>query len=415
MDRAPDRGARRRAGAARSEAPRRADDGDDHVYRAKDIAVMYRTNAQSRAIEEAFLRYGLRYQLVGGTRFYQRREVKDALAYLRALRSDMDWSASSGSSTCPGGASASKHHRGAARPGRPARWRRWGAITAPPRAAAGGLATRTRSALGTFATLISRLRTRVGLLPLPELLDAVLEESGYRASLTDGSQEGEDRWANLLELREVVDRYGDLEPIDALDRLLEETALVADQDAYAADADAATLITLHAAKGLEFDVVFIAGLEDGVFPHSRRSTTRARWRRSGGSPTSAMTRAKRPALPHARGAARHLGPRRVLRARRFLMEIPADLMHGPRLERAGDFDDDSARDPDMVFGRRTIALGRPSGPAGARWRGERPARGPASRRGIPTHAAIWRNARRLRFRGARSGSLAVPPGRMSGR
>ena len=136
-------------------------------------------------------------------------------------------------------------------------------------AGSGGLAARSRSALGAFVALITRLRTRVGLLPLPELLDAVLEESGYRASLMDGSQEGEDRWANLLELREVVDRYGDLEPQDALDRLLEETALVADQDAYTADADAATLITLHAAKGLEFDVVFIAGLEEGVFPHAR--------------------------------------------------------------------------------------------------------------------------------------------------
>ena len=97
----------------------------------------------------------------------------------------------------------------------------------------------------------------------------MLEETGYRAMLLDGSQEGEDRWANLLELREVVGRYADLEPEDAVDRLLEETALVADQDSYEKDADAVTLITLHAAKGLEFDVVFITGLEEGVFPHSR--------------------------------------------------------------------------------------------------------------------------------------------------
>ena len=87
--------------------------------------------------------------------------------------------------------------------------------------------------------------------------------------LADGSEEGEERWANLLELREVTTRYADLAPEDALDRLLEETALVADQDAYEGDADAVTLITLHAAKGLEFAVVFIAGLEEGVFPHNR--------------------------------------------------------------------------------------------------------------------------------------------------
>ena len=96
-----------------------------------------------------------------------------------------------------------------------------------------------------------------------------LETSGYRAMLADGSEEGEERWANLLELRSVTTRYDDLAPDDALDRLLEETALVADQDQYAGDSDAVTMITLHAAKGLEFPVVFIAGLEEGVFPHSR--------------------------------------------------------------------------------------------------------------------------------------------------
>src|SRR4029077_20026298 len=117
--------------------------------------------------------------------------------------------------------------------------------------------------------LVRAMRARIGVLPLPELLDAVLERSGYRAMLADGSEEGEDRWNNLLELRSVTTRYDDLEPEDALDRLLEETALVADQDAYEGEADAVTLITLHAAKGLEFPIVFIAGLEEGVFPHSR--------------------------------------------------------------------------------------------------------------------------------------------------
>ena len=125
-----------------------------------------------------------------------------------------------------------------------------------------------------FVALISRLRTRVGLLALPELLDAVLEESGYRAML-DGRLPG--RRGPLGEPAGAARGgrpYGDLEPEDALDRLLEETALVADQDAYDGDADAVTLITMHAAKGLEFDVVFIAGLEEGVFPHAGRSTTR---------------------------------------------------------------------------------------------------------------------------------------------
>ena len=121
----------------------------------------------------------------------------------------------------------------------------------------------------------------------------MLEQSGYRAMLADGTEEGEERWANLLELREVTTRYDDLSPEDALDRLLEETALVADQDTYEGETEAVTLITLHAAKGLEFPVVFIAGLEEGAVPaRAGRSTPNgrcrpgpSRWRRSAASPT----------------------------------------------------------------------------------------------------------------------------------
>ena len=230
---------------------------------------MYRMNAQSRAIEESFLRYGIRYQLVGGTRFYSRREVKDALAYLRILRSDTDSVSFERIINVPargiGDKTIEMLRAEAAREGGTT----WGAIEAAVTGELVGLAPRTRNALADFAILVRRLRTRVGVLSLPELLDEALEASGYRAMLADGSEDGEERWANLLELRSVTTRYDDLAPDDALDRLLEETALVADQDSYEGDADAVTLITLHAAKGLEFPVVFIAGLEEGLFPHSR--------------------------------------------------------------------------------------------------------------------------------------------------
>ncbi len=230
---------------------------------------MYRMNAQSRAIEESFLRYGIRYQLVGGTRFYSRREVKDALAYLRILRSDTDSVSFERIINVPARGIGDKTievlRAAAAREGGST----WGAIEAAAAGDLPGLAPRTRNALAEFAVLVRRLRTRIGIVALPELLDEALEASGYRAMLADGSEDGEERWANLLELRAVTTRYDDLSPDDALDRLLEETALVADQDSYEGDADAVTLITLHAAKGLEFPVVFIAGLEEGLFPHSR--------------------------------------------------------------------------------------------------------------------------------------------------
>jgi DNA helicase-2/ATP-dependent DNA helicase PcrA len=188
------------------------------------------------------------------------------------------------------------------------------------------------------------------LLALPELLDLMLEESGYRQMLQDGSEEGEDRWANLLELREVVDRYADLEPEDALDRLLEETALVADQDAYQADTDAVTLITMHAAKGLEFDVVFISGLEEGVFPHNRALDDPKQMEEERRLAYVGLTRARhRLYLTHA--------AQRVTFGRggfsvpsRFLLEIPSELMHGPRLVGGGEFVDEDQRPDDERSG-----------------------------------------------------------------
>jgi DNA helicase-2/ATP-dependent DNA helicase PcrA len=336
-------------GSAGSVLARRADGGDEKKHRLKDIAVMYRANAQSRPIEEAFLRYGLRYQLVGGVRFYQRREVKDALAYLRTLRSDTDVAAFERIINVPGRGIGERtieavRELAAARSGNV-----WQAIQ-DASSGAGGLAARTMNALGTFAGVIRRLRARVGLLALPELLDLLLEESGYRQMLQDGSQEGEDRWANLLELREVVERYSDLEPEDALDRLLEETALVADQDAYQADADAVTLITMHAAKGLEFDVVFISGLEEGVFPHSRALDDPKQMEEERRLAYVGLTRARhRLYLTHA--------AQRVTFGRggfsvpsRFLLEIPSELMHGPRLVGGGEFAEDDQRPDDERTG-----------------------------------------------------------------
>ncbi|HYM84272.1 MAG TPA: 3'-5' exonuclease, partial [Candidatus Dormibacteraeota bacterium] len=257
----------RLVGGRGSVLTRRADDEDGRL-RPQDVAVMYRMNAQSRAIEEAFLRYAIPYQLVGGTRFYQRREVKDALAYLRVLRSDTDVVSLERIVNVPSRSIGDKTLEAVRALAGTRDLSYFDALEAVVRGE-GDVGGRGRSAIAGFVALVRRLRTRVGVLALPELLDEVLEASGYRAMLADGSEDGEERWANLLELRSVTTRYDDLSPEDALDRFLEETALVADQDAYEGAADAVTLITLHAAKGLEFPVVFIAGLEEGVFPHNR--------------------------------------------------------------------------------------------------------------------------------------------------
>src|SRR4051794_5092551 len=347
---------------------RRADDEDAGSLRARDIAVMYRMNAQSRAIEESFLRYGIRYQLVGGTRFYSRREVKDALAYLRVLRSDTDSVSFERIINVPARAIGDKTIevlRGvAAREATST----WDAIERAARGEVDGLATRSRTSIADFAALIRRLRSRVGVLNLPELLDETLEASGYRAMLADGSEDGEERWANLLELRSVTTRYDDLEAEDALDRLLEETALVADQDTYEGDADAVTLITLHAAKGLEFPVVFIAGLEEGVFPHSRALDDEKELEEERRLAYVGMTRAmRRLFLSHAwRRATWGMGQPSV--PSRFLLEIPAELMVGPDLSTGGAGLD---VDLDLAFGARgTTRFGRTirTGSSGAAYR-----------------------------------------------
>ena len=359
-------------GAGGSFLARRADEGDERRYFLRDVAIMYRTNAQSRAIEEAFLRYGLRYQLVGGTRFYQRREVKDALAYLRVMRSDYDAAAYERIINVPARGIGDKtialiREEAARRAGNV-----WVALVSLSETAE--LASRTRSAIAGFVAVIESLRRRVGVLPLPELVDAVLEESGYRAMLLDGSQEGEDRWANLLELREVVSRYADLDPDDAVDRLLEETALVADQDTYEKDADAVTLITLHAAKGLEFDIVFITGLEEGVFPHSRSLDDRRQMEEERRLAYVGLTRARhRLYLTHASMRATW-GRGGFSVPSRFLLEIPAELVHGPRLVAHDEVDDDQ-RPADERFGDG-YDLSNILGPrGGSRLVGRRPAWG----------------------------------------
>ena len=228
--------------------------------------------------------------------------------------------------------------------------------------------------------------------------------------LADGSEDGEDRWANLLELRSVTTRYDDLEPEDALDRLLEETALVADQDLYEGDADAVTMITLHAAKGLEFPVVFIGGLEEGVFPHSRALDDEKELEEERRLAYVGMTRAmRRLFLSHAwRRATWGMGQPSV--PSRFLLEIPAELMVGPDLA-SGSADLDV--DLDLAFGARgTTRFGRPTRNGyggGAAYRQGSGTPG-APQAGQPFRPTRDLNAKREAYvEGAPSGSLGRRP------
>ncbi|RIL09188.1 DNA helicase UvrD, partial [bacterium] len=243
-----------------------------------DFAVMYRTNAQSRAIEDAFVRWRVPYQLVGGTRFYDRREIRDVLAYLRFVHNPMDVIALERIVNVPPrniGPKAWAALVDWARALGATLWDTLGYIAsetdrdAHP-AGAPALDGRTRNALVRFHDIMAGLMAARATLPVPQLLEQVLEAGGYAAWLRDGTDEGEERWENVRELRGVALDFESLAPGDGLAAFLESVALVSDVDSLDGRAGArVTLLTLHAAKGLEFAVVFITGVEEDRLPHAR--------------------------------------------------------------------------------------------------------------------------------------------------
>jgi DNA helicase-2/ATP-dependent DNA helicase PcrA len=240
-----------------------------------DCAVMYRTNAQSRPIEDAFVRRGVPYKLVGATRFYERQEIKDVMAYLRVLHNPYDGVGLSRIINVPPRGIGTKTY------GRLVQWADemgvpvFAALQMLQEAEAkdtgldAPFRTRGSRVLTDFAQIIEELNRAHRELNLLELLDLVLERTGYARYIQDGSDEGQARWENILELRTVARDYAGLPVETALTTFLEEVALVSDVDNLDEQVDAPTLLTLHAAKGLEFAVVLIAGLEEGLFPHSR--------------------------------------------------------------------------------------------------------------------------------------------------
>ncbi len=236
-----------------------------------DCAIMYRTNAQSRAVEEAFIRANQPYKLVGAQRFYGRKEVKDVLSYLRLIHNPADSVSLNRIINVPPrglGLKTLELLTATAAAGQPlADILRDLGEHGPQSAYARPFGGKAAAALASFGKMLSRWQAQKAKLAVVKLMDEVLEQSGYKAFLQDDTEEGEERWANVLELRGVAAEY----PEADLSTFLEQVALVSDQDTLAADeaGKPATLLTLHAAKGLEFPVVFILGLDDGVLPHQR--------------------------------------------------------------------------------------------------------------------------------------------------
>jgi DNA helicase-2/ATP-dependent DNA helicase PcrA len=248
------------------------------IKRRSDIAVMYRTNAQSRAIEEQFLRLNIPYKVIGSRKFYERKEIKDMLAYMRLLANPNDDISLLRIINVP------NRKIGPKTVGELQSWANQQNISlfAAIERIEGHttLGKAARSSLQTFHTLMTDLASAIDELHLPELLDRIAERSGYGPELRATTQEeGLDRWGNVLELRRVAEDYAEVETRLALELFLENVALVGGADTAQTsengslvqeeNSDSVTLITLHAAKGLEFPAVFIVGMDEGSLPHSR--------------------------------------------------------------------------------------------------------------------------------------------------
>jgi DNA helicase-2/ATP-dependent DNA helicase PcrA len=236
-----------------------------------DCAVMYRTNAQSRALEEAFVRYGTPYKLVAGTRFYERREIKDIIAYLKLIHNPYDTVSLLRIINIPQrgiGQQTLAKLSGWAKSMGVSQYEALHLISKSKDDKQPLFNPRIARALVSFIDLMEEFIARSQELNLVDLLDLVVERSGYREYIL-GQPDGEERWDNILELRTVAQQYRDLKPDEGLSAFLEGVTLVSDVDGLDESIDAVTLITLHQAKGLEFPVVFIVGMEDGILPHIR--------------------------------------------------------------------------------------------------------------------------------------------------
>jgi DNA helicase-2/ATP-dependent DNA helicase PcrA len=212
----------------------------------KDFVVLYRTNAQSRAIEESLLRGGYPYKIIGGIKFYQRKEIKDVLAWLRLCLNKNDMMAMNRAHDMP-----AKFFRLPLSP-----------VVSPSD-------PHTTSKASKINALISDFSVKSKVLNLTDFLRYIIKNIGFEEYLRDGTERGEERWDNVRELLSVSQKYDGQRTELAMRQLIEEAALAQETDDIQYERDLVTLMTLHAVKGLEFPVVFISGCEQGLLPHSR--------------------------------------------------------------------------------------------------------------------------------------------------
>jgi DNA helicase II / ATP-dependent DNA helicase PcrA len=314
------------------------------IEKRGEVAVMYRTNAQSRALEEQFIRLNTPYKVIGSRKFYDRKEIRDLVAYLRLLMNPLDDLSFRRIVNVP------NRRIGPKTLGELEDWAGelhlslYEAITRIAEHPTLGKAA--KQALGGFGRLVTELRRVVDELPLPQLIDRVAERSGYGPELR-ALPDGEERWSNVLELRRVADDYAEFETRTALELYLENVALVGGADIVqsgedgtllrAEDQDAVTLITLHAAKGLEFPVVFIIGMDEGSLPHARSLNLPEQLEEERRLAYVGFTRAMRRLYLLRSQRRSYFGEAMATWPSRFLAELPVDLVITPGSAQEGGY------------------------------------------------------------------------------
>ncbi len=300
----------------------------DEGFAGSEIAIFYRTNAQSRVLEDVLVRQDIPYQVIGGPKFYERAEIKDAIAYLQVIDNPSDAISLTRIANRPrrgiGDASLARVRAYADAHGISL----WEALEHPEEAGCGGAPLK---AIDKFRTLMQSSMSGALELPVPELLERVLDQSGYLESLeAERTIEAQGRSENLMELVGVAREYQESADNPSLSEFLQQISLFSDQDAIEEERSLVTLMTLHNAKGLEFRAVFLIGMEEGVFPHSR-SIEEQGLEEERRLCYVGLTRAQeRLVLTHA--AARSLwGSRGYNLPSRFLDELPQEEIERDRL------------------------------------------------------------------------------------
>ncbi|MEE8331129.1 MAG: DNA helicase PcrA [Acidimicrobiia bacterium] len=328
---------------------------EDDGTKLSDIAVFYRTNAQSRVIEEVFVRFGIPYQVIGGPKFYDRREVKDVIAYLRALVNPADTVAVKRIVNVPKrgiGSTTIGHLDRAAEAGEMSFWE-----ALEVAGDNGRLNARAQRQIAEFMSLMGFLRDKAEDGPRAAL-EAIGTETGYIDELNrEGTIEALGRIENIKEIITVAEQFEEAGPglvfegrgwdelngIERIERFLESVSLVADVDELDGASQAATLMTLHNAKGLEFPVVFITGLEEGVFPHMRSLGDPDQLEEERRLAYVGITRAQRK-LYLAHAWSRNLwGGTNYNSSSRFLAELPSSITTEAKRQRRSDMEEKTPR------------------------------------------------------------------------